>query len=123
LYRKEIVIGIGALLVSISIVIGGYLISEAIKTVIAVEANNTTESVMDLPEVAEYLNMSPVEVRAVMRLEEDQLTKYGFFSGMRFPFFTIDDKQYFYKDEIDVWLKEVASSHTIYDTNKGYILQ
>jgi hypothetical protein len=117
------VIGIGALLISFSIVIGGYLIGEAIKTVIAVEANNTTESVMDLSEVAEYLNMSPVEVRAVMRLEEEQITQYGFFSGMRFPYFTIDSKTFFYKDEIDEWLKEVASSHAIYDTNKGYILQ
>lgn len=123
MYRKEIVIGVGALLISISIVIGCYLIGEAMKTVTAAEANNTTESVMDLSEVAEYLHMSPVEVRAIMRLEEDQLTKYGFFSGMRFPYFTIDDKQYFYKDEIDEWLKEVASSHAIYDTNKGYILQ
>jgi predicted DNA-binding transcriptional regulator AlpA len=123
LSRKEIVIGIGALLISISIVISGYLIGEAIKTVIAAEANNTTESVMDLPEAAKYLNMSEAEVRAIMRLEEEQITQYGFFSGMRFPHFTIDDKQYFYKDEIDEWLKEVASRHAIYDTNKGFILQ
>ncbi len=121
--RKEIIIGVGALLISISIVISGYLVGEAIKTVIAVEADNTTESVMDLSEAAKYLNMSHTEVRAIIRLEENQLKQYGFFSGMRFPYFTIDNKQYFYKDKIDEWLKEVASSHTIYDTDKGYILQ
>ncbi len=120
--RKEILFGIGAILVSVSIVISGYLIGEAIKTANAIEANATV-NVMDLSEAAKYLNMSEAEVNAIIRLEENQLKQYGFFSGMRFPYFTIDNKQYFIKDGIDEWLKEVASSHTIYDTKNGYLLQ
>ncbi|MDF2905516.1 MAG: hypothetical protein K0R34_837 [Herbinix sp.] len=122
--RKEIIIGIGALLISISIVIGGYLIGEAIKEVFAVDtASNITSGVMDLPMVAEYMNMSQEEISAIIRLEEKQLTEYGSFSGKMFPYFTIDGKQYFYKEEIDVWLMEVAGSRSIYDMNEGFILR
>lgn len=122
--RKEIIIGIGALLISISIVVGGYLIGEAIKEANAVDADSLiTPSVMDMPMVAEYMNMSQEEVRAIIRLEEKQLTEHGFFTGKMFPYFTIDDKQYFYKDEIDVWLMEVAGSRGFYDTSEGFIVR
>jgi hypothetical protein len=67
--------------------------------------------------------MSQEEVRAIIRLEEKQLTELGSFTGKVFPYFTIDDKQYFYKDEIDVWLMEVAGSRSIYDTSKGFVLR
>ncbi len=121
--RKEILIVIGALMISFSIVISGYLIGEAIKTVYTVEADYAKGNIMDLSEVAKYLNMSEGEVSAIIRIEDNQLKQYGFFDGKRFPYFTIDDKKYFYRNEIDLWLMEVADSHRIYDTNKGYILE
>lgn len=122
--RKEILILIGVLMVSISIVISGYLIGEAIKTRYVQEEDlNVSDQIMDLSEVAKYLNMSEGNVRAIIRLEDEEIKKFGSFTGKMFPYFTIDEKQYFYRNEIDVWLMEVASSHRIYDTNKGYILQ
>ncbi len=121
--RKEIIIGIGAFMVSISIVIGGYLIGEAIKTAYAVEADNAAESIMDLSEVAKYLNMSEGEVKDIIRVEDNQLKQLGSFTGKMFPYFTIDDKQYFSREEIDEWLMEVASSRRNYNTKTGFILQ
>ncbi|NLZ83908.1 MAG: hypothetical protein GX915_09610 [Clostridiales bacterium] len=43
------------------------------------------------------------------------------FIGKRFPYLKVNNKYYFYIDEIDEWLKEVTSSHREYDTAKGYI--
>lgn len=37
--------------------------------------------------------------------------------------FKVNNKQYFYKDELDEWLKDVTNNHRQYDTVKGWILQ
>lgn len=92
LSRKDIIISIGVLLTCISVIIGGYLIGKAIKEANTMEAdNNITSKVMDLPMVADYLNMTQGEVRAIIRLEEEQISEYGSFTGKMFPYFTIDN--------------------------------
>lgn len=36
-----------------------------------------------------------------------------------FPYFIINNNQYFYKDEIDEWLKEASNYHREYNTKSG----
>ena len=40
-----------------------------------------------------------------------------------FPYFTVNEKQYFSKVAIDEWLKEASNEHREYDTNKKQLLQ
>lgn len=67
--------------------------------------------------------MPDEEVLAIIETEKKKLDETHSFTGKMFPYFIIDNKLYFYKDEIDEWLKEVSSSHRQYDTTKGWILQ
>jgi len=63
--------------------------------------------------------MTVGEVQGIMQTEKKILEETGSFSGKMFPYFTINNKQYFYKDELDEWLKEVSSNRRVYDTIKG----
>lgn len=67
--------------------------------------------------------MTEEEVQDIIQTEKKMLDESGFFNGKRFPYFTINNKQYFYKSEIDEWLKEISSYHRRYDTTKGWVLQ
>lgn len=88
-----------------------------------ITSKSTDSKTLTLSQVAEYLNMPDEEVRAIIQTEKKKLDETHSFSGKMFPYFTINNKWYFYKDEIDEWLKEVSSSHRQYDTTNGWILQ
>lgn len=38
-----------------------------------------------------------------------------------FPYFTVNDKMCFYKQQIDEWLKEVLTQRKEYDTISGFV--
>ncbi len=78
-------------------------------------------SVFNLAQAAAYLNLTEGEVLGIIETEEAQLHEYGGFSGKMFPYFTVNDKQYFYRDEIDEWLKEVSGLRRQYNTAEGWI--
>ena len=65
--------------------------------------------------------MTEEDIQVIIKTESDVLIKSGVFIGKRFPYLKVNNKYYFYIDEIDEWLKEVTSSHREYDTAKGYI--
>ena len=82
-----------------------------------------TENIaLTLPQVAEYLNLTEEEVRGIIGIEQKVLEETGSFHGKMFPYITINNKQYFHKDEIDEWLKEHSIQRTQYDTIKGWVL-
>ncbi len=123
--NKKIVLAvISVLIFSISIVVSAYLIGDAIKSNNAVE-NSENEykelKVLNIAQVAEYLNMSEEDVKSIIEIEKSELENTGSFAGKMFPYFTVNNKLYFYKDEIDAWLQEAAVNHRYYDTQKGYI--
>lgn len=82
---------------------------------------STDNKTLTLPQVAEYLNMTEEEVRGIIQTEKKQLDETHTFQGKMFPYFTINNKQYFYKNEIDEWLKEVSSNRREYNTTKGWV--
>jgi hypothetical protein len=118
------------IILAMSVVLGSIWIGHSIEKNVGLQASNlTTTSIstdsktLTLSQVAEYLNMKDEEVSAIIQTEKKVLDETHSFHGKMFPYFTINNKQYFYKDEIDEWLKEVSSHRTQYDTTKGWILQ
>lgn len=77
--------------------------------------------VLNLSQVTEYLGMTEEEVRGIIQTEKTILEKTGSFSGKMFPYFIVNNKQYFYKNEIDEWLKEASSNRWQYNTIDRYI--
>lgn len=119
--KKNIFAGISVLIISISIVISGYMIADVIKSNnAATNSKNTYEDlkVLNITQVAEYLNITEQEVKSIIGIEKSSLQKYGEFNGKMFPYFTVNNKFYFYKDGIDDWLQEVTNNHTYYNTKK-----
>ncbi len=113
------------LFIGISIIFNGYFIGNAIKhNEFQYSSIPSSESnVLSMEQVAKYLNISEEEVQVIIRIEDNMLNKTGSFYGKMLPYFVVNNKQYFYKDEIDEWLKEVSSNHREYNTAEGWVLQ
>lgn len=115
-----------ALIIGISIILSslvmGLLIRDAIlsnQKILDEKINQETNNeILSLSEAAQYLKLSEKEVKGIMIIERKQLKSYGSFLGKMFPYYKVNDKYYFYKDELDEWLKEVSSNRTQYDTYK-----
>ena len=82
---------------------------------------STDSNVMNVSQVANYLRMTEEEVQGIIKTEKKILESSGSYTGMSFPYFTLNDKLYFYKEQIDEWLNEVSIEHKEYDTKKGYV--
>ncbi len=117
---------ISIIILAMSVVFGSIWIGHSIEKNVSLQAPtsiSTDSKTLTLAQVAEYLNMKGEEVSAIIQTEKKKLDETHSFEGKMFPYFTINNKQYFYKDEIDEWLKEVSSHRTQYDTTKGWILK
>lgn len=122
--RKLIPISI--IILAISIIFGSIWIGNSLEKSSSMQTSISTPPPTDsktltLPQVAAYLNMTEEEVRGIIETEKKKLDETHVFHGKMFPYFTINDKQYFYKNEIDEWLKEVSSNRREYNTTKGWI--
>jgi hypothetical protein len=116
------------IILAMSVIFGSIWIGNSLEKTISLQASistptsiSTDSKTLTLSEAAEYLNMTEEEVRAIIQTEKKKLDETHSFEGKMFPYFTINNKQYFYKDEIDEWLKEVSSQHREYDTTKGWV--
>ena len=115
--------GVAIIFLGVSIMISGYFIGSAIISAGMEKSSSeiTTGPVLNLSQVALYLSMSEKEVSGIIITEKDMLDTMGSFTGMMFPYFIIDKQQYFYKDQIDEWLKEVSGSRKEYNTVEGWV--
>jgi hypothetical protein len=113
------------LFIGVSIIFNGYFIGRAISAA-NIQKSNTysfgNNKVLNLTQVAEYLNMPEEKVKGIIETERIKLNETGSFSGIMFPYFTVDNEQYFYKDQIDEWLKEIAGNRREYNTIERWIL-
>lgn len=121
-------LSISIIILAISVMLGSIWIGHSLERKVGLQtttsASTLTESkALTLSQVAQYLNMTEEEVRGIIQAEKKILDETGSFYGTMFPYFTINNKLYFYKDEIDEWLEEVSSDHRIYDTVEGRVLQ
>ncbi len=106
----------------IAIMVSGYYIGNGLKAETPnIESGAKDLKVLNIQEVATYLNMPESEIRKIIQIEKNTLEKRGSFSGKMFPYFVIDDTKYFYKEEIEEWLKETSSNRREYNTSAGYV--
>lgn len=124
MFKKDFIIASAILFIGAAIIINGYFIRDGI--IVSNLHESTTASVdnkvLNLSQAAEYLKMTEEEIQGVMQTEKDMLKKTGSFSGKMFPYFTINNKTFFYKNEIDEWLKDVSNNHREYNTIDGWVL-
>lgn len=115
--------GVTIIFLGVSIMICGYFIGSAIMSADVEKSSSeiTIGPVLNLSQVALYLNMSEKEVSGIINTEKDMLNTMGSFTGIMFPYFIIDKQQYFYKDQIDEWLKEVSGARKEYNTVEGWV--
>lgn len=85
---------------------------------IQVENAAVNSSVMNISEVANYLGMTEEEVQGIINTEKNMLESRGSYTGIMFPYFIVNDKLYFYKEQIDEWLKDISIQRKEYDTKK-----
>lgn len=85
---------------------------------IQVENAAVNSSVMNISEVANYLGMTEEEVQGIINTEKNMLESRGSYTGIMFPYFIVNDKLYFYKEQIDEWLKDTSIQRKEYDTKK-----
>lgn len=83
-----------------------------------VENTEIESDVLNMAQVSEYLKMTEEEVKGIILIEEIDLNTYGMHTGKMFPYFTVDNKQYFNKEEINEWIKYVSMNRMKYDTTK-----
>ena len=97
----------------------GYSIQKS--TNIQTQKIATDSNVMNISQVANYLGMTEEEVQGIMKTEKNILESTGSYTGTMFPYFILNDKLYFYKEQIDEWLKDVSIQRKEYDTKIGYV--
>jgi len=115
--QNRFLIGAAMLIIGASIVLNGYLIGVAIKSTQVKEDTR----VLNLSQAATYMNLTEAELLGIIKTETDLLNEYHSFSGKMFPYFIINDQFYFYKDEINEWLKEACMERKNYNISSGWI--
>lgn len=88
---------------------------------IQVENAAVNSSVMNISEVANYLGMTEEEVQGIINTEKNMLESRGSYTGIMFPYFIVNDKLYFYKEQVDEWLKDISIQRKEYDTKKLFV--
>lgn len=111
-----IILAVGMFLSSIYF---GYSIQKGSN--IQVENAAVNSSVMNISEVANYLGMTEEEVQGIINTEKNMLESRGSYTGIMFPYFIVNDKLYFYKEQIDEWLKDISIQRKEYDTKKLFV--
>lgn len=111
-----IILALGMLLSSIYF---GYSIQKGSN--IQVENAAVNSSVMNISEVANYLGMTEEEVQGIINTEKNMLESRGSYTGIMFPYFIVNDKLYFYKEQVDEWLKDISIQRKEYDTKKLFV--
>ena len=121
-------LSISIIILAMSIVFGslwiGYSLEKSTNSQTPISSSDLTGyNVLNSHQVAQYLNLTEEEVKGIIQTEMKILDETGSFYGKMFPYLTINNKQYFYKDEIDEWLREVSSQRSEYNTIEGWVLQ
>lgn len=113
---------ISIIILALSIMLSSIWLGDSIQklTNIQTQKTNVDSNVLTVSQVANYLGMTEEEVQGIIKTEKNILESSGGYTGLMFPYFTVNDKMYFYKQQIDEWLKEVSTQHKEYDIINGF---
>ncbi|GAA0181334.1 hypothetical protein SH2C18_38810 [Clostridium sediminicola] len=110
----------GCIIISIGIIIHGYIIKPNNSNLFNSESLNKNitlnKTVFGLTDAAEYLNMGESDVKAIIIAESSRLNETHSFTGEMLPYFQVDEKYYFYKEGLDAWLADVTMDKRKYNT-------
>lgn len=109
---------------SLSIILSSIWLGYSIQKLENIQVLNSADNsnVITISEVSSYLGMNEDDVLGIINTEKKILESTGSYTGAMFPYFIVNEKMYFYKQQIDEWLKDVSTNRKNYDTKKGYIL-
>lgn len=82
------------------------------------DLNAVKQNVMTIEDVATYLAISEGEVIDIIETEKKELQEARVFSGVIFPYYSLNKELYFDKESIDLWLKYVSTHTRTYDLRK-----
>jgi hypothetical protein len=119
-------LSIAIIILGLCIALGSVWIGYSLQKSDSIKTKTSASSeinVLDVSQVAKYLNMTVEDVNGIINAEKKALASTGSFTGIMFPYFTINDIPYFYKYEIDEWLKDVSKNHRQYNTTESWVLQ
>lgn len=113
---------ISIIILALSIMLSSIWLGYSIQKLTNIQAQKTNVdgNVLTVSQVANYLGMTEEEVQGIIKTEKNILESSGSYTGLMFPYFTVNDKMYFYKQQIDEWLKEVSTQRKEYDTINGF---
>jgi hypothetical protein len=105
---------IPALIVSLGIVIGCYLISA--KPFTTIEETKSTISatnsiLVDIEGASKLLGLSTAEINKIISEEKKTLETSGIWEGELFPYIHVDGKIYFERSKLLVWAQDSSSRH------------
>lgn len=77
-------------------------------------AEDTTDNInlLTLEEAAEYLRISEDGLKALVVIESNSYQQYG----MNLPYYKINERYYFVKSGLDLWLMEKSKQNLKYNT-------
>ena len=118
-------LSVSIIILTLGIMLSSIFLGYSIQKSTNIQTKNYTidSNVFTVSEVANYLGMTEEEVQGIINTEKSMLEETDSFTGIMFPYFTVNEKQYFSKVAIDEWLKEASNEHREYDTNKKQLLQ
>jgi D-serine deaminase-like pyridoxal phosphate-dependent protein len=108
---------ISSLMLSLSIIIGCYLIAAKpfTHTAAAQSQEKAENSVLvDIEEASKMLGLSTEEIKKIIATEKKSLQTTGSFEGEVFPYLTIEGKLYFEKTRLLMWAQDSAAHHREY---------
>jgi len=113
--KSSIIIGL-SIIIGFTI-LGGFIYfsnSENNKTYELTDVSTDNINLLTLEEAAKYLRISEDGLKAIVVIESNKYGQYG----MKLPYFKINERYYFIKSELDLWLIEVSMKNLKYDTVK-----
>lgn len=83
---------------------------------------NKESPVMTLEQAADYIKVTPEQLRRMIQIEQNELNQRGSFSGEMIPYFKVNDDLFFYRDQLNIWLQYVSIEKVEYNLGEGYRL-
>lgn len=111
--KSSVIIGL-SIIIGFSI-LGGFIYfsnSENYRANQLTEVTTNNINILTLEEAAEYLRISEDGLKAIVVIEANRYEQYG----MKLPYFKINERYYFVKSELDLWIIEKSRLNLKYNT-------
>lgn len=88
------------------------------QAVLLEQARSKDKAVITLQETAQFLDMQEDQVLNIIKAENAILSNNGVFTGVRLPYFKIDEEFMFAKTAVLAWVQAVTAENRIYSGDR-----